>query len=62
MLYVPVAFGLFIGPIAVASWLGLPLAQGHAVGLILGSAVALGSAYLPLRLVRDRVLRLDETA
>ena len=62
MLYVPVAFGCFIGPIAVASFLGLPLVDGHVAGLILGSAVALGSAYVPLRLVSGRVARLDETA
>jgi ABC-2 type transport system permease protein len=62
MLYVPVAFGCFIGPIAVASLLRLPLLEGHLVGLALGSAVALGSAYVPLRLVRDRVAHLDETA
>jgi ABC-2 type transport system permease protein len=62
MLYVPVAFGCFIGPIAVASLLRQPLVEGHLVGLVLGSAVALGSAYVPLRLVRDRVARLDDTA
>jgi ABC-2 type transport system permease protein len=62
MLYVPAAFGLFIGPVVVATWLGLPPVDGHAVGLLLGTAVALGSAYVPLRLVRDRVTRLDETA
>ena len=61
MLYVPVAFGCFIGPIALASLLHLPLVDGHLAGLVLGSAVALGSAFVPLRLVRDRVARLDET-
>ena len=62
MLYVPVAFGLFIGPVAVATWLGLPPVNGHVVGLLLGTAATLGSAYLPLRLVRDRVEHLDEAA
>jgi hypothetical protein len=62
MPYVPVAFGMFIGPIVVASWLGLSPVGGHLAGVVLGSTVALGSAYLPLRLVRDRVARLDETA
>jgi ABC-2 type transport system permease protein len=62
MLYVPLAFGLFIGPVAVAAWAGLPPVDGHVVGLFLGTSATLGSAYLPLRLVRDRVSRLDETA
>jgi len=62
MLYVPVAFGLFIGPVAVATWLGLPPVGGQVVGLFLGTAATLGSAYLPLRLVRDRVAHLDEAA
>ncbi len=62
MLYVPVAFGLFVGPIALASLLGLPLVEGHLAGLVLGSAVALGAALVPLWLVRDRVARLDDTA
>lgn len=62
MLYVPVAFGLFIGPVALAAWLALPLVEGHAVGLVLGTVATLGAAWLPLRLVRDRVARLDEAA
>jgi len=62
MLYVPVAFGLFVGPVAVASWLGSAPAGGYLAGLVLGSAVALGSAFVPLWLVRDRVARLAETA
>ena len=62
MLYVPVAFGMFIGPIALAAWLGAAPAGGYVAGLILGSTVALGSAIVPLRLVSDRVARLAETA
>ncbi len=62
MLYIPLAFGLFVGPIALASLLGLPLVEGHLVGLVLGSTAALWAAIVPLRRVRGRVARLDETA
>ncbi len=62
MLYVVVAFGLFVGPIVVAAWLHLPTAYAYITGLVLGSAVALGAAYLPLRQVRGRVAFLDEPA
>ena len=58
--YVVIAFGLFVGPIIVAAWLGLPAGAAYLVGLVLGSAAALGAAYLPLRQVRDRVALLDE--
>jgi ABC-2 type transport system permease protein len=60
MIYVVVAFGLFTGPVIVAAWLGLPAGFAYVTGLVLGSAVALGAAYLPLRQIRYRVARLDE--
>ena len=60
VIFVVVAFGLFIGPVIVAAWLGLPSGFAYLTGLVLGSAVALGAAYLPLRQVRDRVAVLDE--
>ncbi|MHB8960887.1 MAG: hypothetical protein ACYDAN_14850, partial [Candidatus Limnocylindrales bacterium] len=56
------AFGLFVGPIVVAAWLHLSTAYAYIAGLVLGSAAALGAAYLPLRQVRGRVVFLDEPA
>ncbi len=60
MVFVVVAFGLFVGPIIVAAWLDLPSGYAYLTGLALGSAAALGAAYLPLRRVRGRVAVLDE--
>ena len=62
MMYVPIAFGLFVGPVAISAWLRLPDVEGYGAGIVLGSAVALGAAVLPLLWVRDRVDRLDESA
>ncbi len=62
VVYVVVAFGLFVGPVIVAAWLGLPSGVAYLAGLALGSAAALGAAYLPLRQVRRRVATLDEPA
>lgn len=62
MAYVPLAFGLFIGPVAISAWLRLPDVEGYAVGLVLGAALALTAAILPPLSVRDRVMRLDESA
>jgi hypothetical protein len=60
MLYIPLAFGAFIGPLWLASMFSLPPAIGYLVGLVLGTLVSGTGAFLPLWLVRGRVARLDE--
>jgi ABC-2 type transport system permease protein len=59
-LFVPISFGIFIGPILLAAIIKWPLAYGYLAGGILGTAVAGLSAILPLWLVRKRVERLNE--
>jgi ABC-2 type transport system permease protein len=60
MLYIPLAFGAFIGPLWLVPLLSLPPVLGYLVGLVLGTAVSGVCAFLPLWLVRGRVSRLDE--
>ena len=60
MLYIPVAFGLFILPLALAGLFGVSIGFGYLVGLMLGGGVALVCAYVPLWLVRKKVERLGE--
>ena len=58
MLYLPISFGLFIAPLGLVQFLKLPISYGYLAGLILGSAVAMSSAVIPLWLVRKRAERL----
>jgi ABC-2 type transport system permease protein len=60
MLYLPVAFGLFIFPLGLAGLLGLPVVYGYLAGLLFGMTVTAFSAYIPLWLVRRKVERLGE--
>jgi ABC-2 type transport system permease protein len=60
MLYLPVAFGLFIGPLGLASLFHLPLLAGYLAGLVLGVSFTVGCAYVPLWLVQKKVASLDE--
>jgi ABC-2 type transport system permease protein len=59
-IFVPISFGIFIGPMFLVSVLGWPQFYGYLVGGIVGSAVAGLFAILPPRLVRNRVERLGE--
>jgi ABC-2 type transport system permease protein len=58
MLYLPLSFGLFVAPLGFANFLEFPMGYGYGVGLILGSAVTAGFAFVPLWLVRKRVEQL----
>ena len=60
MMYLPVGFGLFIVPLVLTQFLDLPIAYGYLFGLVIGSGVAAGCAFIPLWLVRRRVERLGE--
>ncbi len=59
-LFLPVSFGLFIGPLLLVSIFSWPQVYGYLVGGILGTAVAGLCAILPPWLVRKRVERLGE--
>jgi ABC-2 type transport system permease protein len=59
-LFLPVSFGMFIGPLLLASILGLPQGYGYLVGFVLGVAFSLTCAILPPWLVRKKVERLSE--
>jgi ABC-2 type transport system permease protein len=58
MLYLPLSFGLFVAPLGFANILEFPISYGYGIGLILGSAVTAGFAFVPLWLVRKRVEQL----
>jgi hypothetical protein len=58
MLYLPISFGLFVAPLGFAGYLNIPTNYGYLIGLILGSAVTLAFAVIPLWLIRKRVERL----
>jgi ABC-2 type transport system permease protein len=60
MLYMPLCFGLFIGPILLATLLNFPVVLGQAVGLALGGAAGIAGALIPLKLVEKRVSKLNE--
>jgi len=60
MLYLPISFGLFIAPLGFAQFFDYPILYGYLFGLVLGSGVAVGFAFVPLWLVRKRVERLSE--
>ena len=60
MVFLPIMFGLFIGPLLLVSIFNWPQIYGYLAGGIVGTAVASLSAVLPLWLVRSRVERLGE--
>ena len=57
----PVLFGLFIGPLWLASSFGWPPIYGFLAGGILGVVVNLVAALLPPWLARKKVERLNES-
>jgi ABC-2 type transport system permease protein len=59
-LFLPVLFGLFIGPLLLLPILNLPEIYGYLVGGVVGTIVAVLAAVLPPRFVRNRVERLGE--
>jgi hypothetical protein len=60
MLYLPLAFGLFIGPLWLVSAFNWSQVYGTLAGLILGVGVTGTCAFLPPWLVRAKVERLGE--
>jgi hypothetical protein len=60
MLFLPLAFGLFVGPLFLVGLAGLPQAYGYLLGALLGSLLCGLAAWLPLWLARNKVGRLGE--
>jgi ABC-2 type transport system permease protein len=60
MLYLPFAFGLFIGPVWLVSAFNAPPGYGYLGGFILGLVITGTCAFLPPWLVRGRAERLNE--
>jgi len=60
MFYMPIAFGLFILPIGLTGFFNIPVPYGYLAGLILGSSITTGCAFVPLWLVQKKVERLNE--
>ncbi len=59
--FLPLAFGLFIGPLWLAQIFSWPIFYGYLAGGILGVAVNLLAALLPPWLARKKVERLNES-
>jgi hypothetical protein len=60
MLYLPLAFGLFIGPLWLVSAFNFPQFYGYLAGAVIGTLVTAACAFLPPWLVQGKVARLAE--
>jgi hypothetical protein len=61
MVFLPLTFGLFIGPILLVSVFHWPLIYGYLIGGIVGIAVNVVGTILPPWLVQKKVQRLGES-
>ncbi len=61
MIFLPIGFGFFVGPIFLAAALQLPEFYGYLAGLVFGLGITLACTFLPLALVERKVARLGET-
>jgi ABC-2 type transport system permease protein len=60
MLYLPISFGLFVAPLGMAGFFGLPIFYGYLLGALIGSGITAACAFVPLWLVRKRAEQLGE--
>ena len=60
-LFLPISFGLFIGPLWITAAFRLPMVWGYLTGLILGVSITGMCAWLPLKMIESRIARLDES-
>ncbi|MGE5073206.1 MAG: putative ABC transporter permease subunit [Anaerolineae bacterium] len=60
LVFLPLSLGLFIGPWIALTAMHFPSVYAYGVGAVLGIAINLLLAWLPPRLVKSRVQRLDE--
>jgi hypothetical protein len=59
-LFLPLSFGLFIGPLWIVSAFQFPMIYGYLAGLILGISICVTCAWLPLKIVESRIAKLGE--
>lgn len=59
-LFLPLSFGLFIGPLWIVSAFQFPMIYGYLAGLVLGISICVACAWLPLKMVEGRVAKLGE--
>jgi ABC-2 type transport system permease protein len=59
-LFLPLAFGLFIGPLWVAAVFHLSMVYGYLAGLVMGISVNGICAWLPLKLAEGRIAKLGD--
>lgn len=60
VLFLPLSFGLFVGPLWIVSVFQLPIIYGYLAGLILGISISIICAWLPLKMVEGRIAKLGE--
>ena len=61
MLFLPLAFGFFIGPIFLVDLFKWPQVYGYLFGGVVGIAVTVTCAFVPLKMVQKKVERLGES-
>lgn len=59
-LFLPLAFGLFIGPLWIAAIFQLPIVYGYLAGLVMGVSVNGMCAWLPPKMAEGRIAKLGE--
>jgi ABC-2 type transport system permease protein len=60
IVFLVLSLGVFFGPSLLTGVLGLPLALGQVIGLLLGGVFCLAAGFIPLWSVHSRVARLNE--
>lgn len=59
-LFLPLSFGLFIGPLWIVAAFQFPMVYGYLAGLVLGISANVICAWLPLKIAESRIAKLDE--
>jgi hypothetical protein len=60
IVYLPIVLVVFIGPLVLAGFLGVPVVYAYLIGGLFGTSLSIVATLLPLRLVAPRVERLNE--
>ena len=60
MAFLPLLFGLYVGPAIIMAFFDVPAFLGQLAGLLLGGSASLAAGLIPLRMAHSRVERLNE--
>jgi hypothetical protein len=60
IVFLPIVLVVFIGPLVLAGFLGVPVVYAYLIGGLFGMSLSIVATLLPLRLVAPRVERLNE--